>query len=66
MEKAVREFERQRYFEERNAGCARLRADPVEWQAELAERREWDATLADGSGPDEVWSDDGAPASVTG
>jgi hypothetical protein len=30
-----------------NAGFATLRADPVAWREELAERKSWDATSSD-------------------
>jgi predicted transcriptional regulator len=48
LEGAVEHCRRERLFAELDAAYARLRADPVAWQEELAERAEWDATIADG------------------
>src|SRR5688572_17716531 len=45
---AVEEFRRNRLIEQHNAVYAEIRADPVRWQEELAERAIWDVTLADG------------------
>jgi hypothetical protein len=46
--RAVELYRRTRFFEQMNAAYASLRADPVAWQQELAERAVWDATLMDG------------------
>jgi predicted transcriptional regulator len=48
LERAVEHYRRQQFYAEFNAAYERLRADPVAWEEELAERAEWDATLADG------------------
>ncbi len=48
LDKAISEFERRQFLEGVAADFARLRADPVAWEEELAERREWDCTLMDG------------------
>jgi predicted transcriptional regulator len=48
LERAVENYRRAQFFEELDAAYARLQADPVAWEEELAERAEWDATLADG------------------
>jgi predicted transcriptional regulator len=48
LERAVENYRREQFFAEFNAAYERLRADPVAWEEELAERAEWDATLADG------------------
>ena len=48
LERAVETYRREQFFAELNAAYARLQADPVAWEEELAERAEWDATLADG------------------
>jgi predicted transcriptional regulator len=48
LERAVENYRRERFFAELDAAYARLRANPVAWDEELAERAEWDATLADG------------------
>lgn len=45
---AVEQFRRQRIIDLTNAAYAAMRADPVAWQEELAERRLWDVTLLDG------------------
>jgi hypothetical protein len=59
LEKALDEYERQRFFDAADAAWAALRADPVAWAEELEERRLWDATLADGLDMNEVWHADG-------
>ena len=47
------EAERRRVFMERfNACYARLRARPVEWAEEQAERKLWERTLMDGLEPE--------------
>jgi predicted transcriptional regulator len=48
LERAVESYRREQFFAELNAAYERLRADPVAWEEELAERAEWDAVLADG------------------
>jgi predicted transcriptional regulator len=48
LELAVEHYRREQFFAELNAAYARLRADPVAWQEELAERRLLEGTLADG------------------
>jgi predicted transcriptional regulator len=48
LERAVENYRRERFYAEFNAAFERLKADPVAWEEELAERAEWDATLADG------------------
>ncbi len=48
LDKAVEDYQRQRFFDELNAGYAALRADPKAWQEELEERAAWDVTLLDG------------------
>jgi len=48
LEEAVEELRRKYFFEEVNAGFARLKADPDAWEEELAERRFTEGTLADG------------------
>ncbi len=48
LEQAVEAYRRELFDAELNAAYERLRADPVAWEEELAERAEWDATLADG------------------
>jgi hypothetical protein len=48
LERAVENYRREQFYAEFHAAYERLRADPVAWEEELAERAEWDATLADG------------------
>jgi predicted transcriptional regulator len=48
LERAVEHYRREQFYAEFNAAFERLKADPVAWEEELAERAEWDATLADG------------------
>jgi hypothetical protein len=48
LERAVESYRREQFFKELDAAYARLRADPVAWEEELAERALWEATLADG------------------
>ncbi len=44
---ALRNYEREMFLQQMNAGFARLREDEDAWREELAERGEWDTTLAD-------------------
>jgi hypothetical protein len=48
LAEAVEAMRRRRILELTNAAYAAMRADPVAWQAELAERQAWDVTLPDG------------------
>jgi predicted transcriptional regulator len=48
LERAVESYRREQFFAELDAAYARLQADPVAWEEELAERALWEATLADG------------------
>ena len=48
LERAVENYRRQQFYAEFNAAFERLRADPVAWEEELAERAELEGTLADG------------------
>jgi predicted transcriptional regulator len=48
LERAVEHYRREQFFAELNAAYERLRADPVAWADELAERAELEGTLADG------------------
>ena len=54
LDRAVEAYRRQAFFVGLNADFVRLQADPVEWKAELEERREWDNCLLDGI-DDETW-----------
>jgi predicted transcriptional regulator len=47
LNKAIEDYRRKCFLEGANADYAALRADPVAWQEELAERALWDATLMD-------------------
>ena len=48
LERAVESYRREQFYAEFNAAFERLRADPVAWEGELAERALWGRTLADG------------------
>ncbi len=48
LERAVENYRREQFYAEFNAAFARLRADPVAWEEELAERALLEGTLADG------------------
>jgi hypothetical protein len=48
LERAVETYRREQFYAEFNAAFERLRADPVAWSEELAERAELEGTLADG------------------
>jgi predicted transcriptional regulator len=48
LERAVENYRREQFYAEFNAAFERLRADPVAWEEELAERALWERTLADG------------------
>jgi len=38
----------ERFVDECNGAYAQLKADPLSWEQEIAEREVWDVTLADG------------------
>jgi len=48
VEAAVREYQRNKYWEEYYADYAALRANPEAWAEYQEEIRAWDCTLADG------------------
>lgn len=48
LEDAVDMYRRDLFFADLDATYAKLRADPVAWEEELAERALWESTLADG------------------
>ena len=48
LERAVENYRREQFYAELDAAYARLQADPVAWEEELAERAVWGVTLADG------------------
>jgi predicted transcriptional regulator len=48
LEAAVREYQRNKYWEEYEAGYAALKADPEKWADYQKEIEAWDVTLADG------------------
>lgn len=48
LEKIVAKARQRQIMEESNKAWAELRADPVAWEEELAERKLWEATLMDG------------------
>jgi len=59
LDKALDAYHRKVFFEQLNAGYAKLRADPEAWAEHLAKRKLWDATLMDGLDPDEHWMEIG-------
>jgi predicted transcriptional regulator len=48
LERAFESYRREQFYAEFDAAYARLQADPVAWEEELAERALWEVTLADG------------------
>jgi len=56
--RAIKEYDRVRFFRKANAGYKALRADPVAWAQEVEERRLWDNTLMDGLEDDPYPIDD--------
>jgi hypothetical protein len=48
LERAVETLRRQTMLEEANRAYAALRADPIRWSEEQAERAAWDVASADG------------------
>lgn len=48
LEAAVKQYQRQRLFDELDAACRKMKEDPVVWEEEEKERRVWDNTLSDG------------------
>ena len=50
--KAVKEYDRVRFFRLVDEGYKRLQADPVAWQQELEERKLFEGTLMD-----DLWDD---------
>lgn len=59
LDKALDAYRRKLFFEQMNAGYAKLRANSEAWAEHLAERKLWDATLMDGLDPDERWTEEG-------
>ena len=48
LDAAVTEYQKNRYWEEYDAGYAALKADPEKWADYQKEIEAWDVTLADG------------------
>jgi predicted transcriptional regulator len=48
LDAAVRDYQRNKYWEQYDAGYAALRADPEKWADYQKEIEAWDVTLADG------------------
>jgi hypothetical protein len=48
VDEAVRDLQRKKFWEDFNAECAALRADPEAWADLRQEDSVWDQTLADG------------------
>jgi hypothetical protein len=49
LERAVENYRREQFYAEFNAAFERLRADPVAWEEELAERAELEERSLTGS-----------------
>ncbi|WP_309673134.1 hypothetical protein [Gemmatimonas sp.] len=52
IHEALESYHRERLLDEINAAFAQLKADPVAWREEQAERMAWDATAHSGSALD--------------
>jgi len=50
VDRSVREFQRQRFWEDYHAAYAAVQADPSAWADLQDEVESWDSTLADGLG----------------
>jgi predicted transcriptional regulator len=48
LDAAVKDYEKNKYWEEYDAGYAALKADPEKWADFRKELEAWDVTLADG------------------
>ncbi|MGA2269554.1 MAG: toxin-antitoxin system protein [Bryobacteraceae bacterium] len=48
LEKAIKRYRQQKFWEEANASYATLKANRKKWKEETAERELWDRTNADG------------------
>jgi hypothetical protein len=48
VDEAARELQRKRFWEDFNATCAELKADPVAWAELQREDAAWEKTSADG------------------
>lgn len=59
LEKALNEYQKNRFFDSLNTSFAALKNDPEAWAEELQERRLWENTLKDGLETDEIWTEDG-------
>lgn len=51
--KAIKEYDRQRFFDRLDADFVALRADPLAWKEYRDELKLWEGTLMDGLDPDE-------------
>lgn len=59
LEKALDEYQKNRFFDSLDASFAALKNDPEAWAEELRERRLWESRLMDGIDTDEIWTEDG-------
>lgn len=57
LSSALECYRRKVFFEQLNAGYAKLRANPTAWAEEMEERRQMDAANLDGLNPGEHWSE---------
>src|SRR5690348_1479476 len=66
LDEAIKEYERQLFFEKAEAAYTALRSDPKAWAEELKEREEWDAVLMDDIDTDEIRHADGSVTPAPG
>jgi hypothetical protein len=59
LERALDEYQKNRFFESLGASFAALKNDPQAWAEEQQERRAWENTLTDDIESDEIWTEDG-------
>ena len=57
LDAAVREYERQVFWEQYRDDVDALKGDAEAWAAQQAEDRLWEGTSADGFHSEEVWTD---------
>ncbi len=55
MERALEQYQRQKFLEDCHAAYAKLQQDPEEWASYHKEVSTWDAALLDGLDAEEAW-----------
>ena len=58
LERAIKDYETKRFWEQTDAAYRALRSDDAAWREEIEERQLWDSTLMDGLDKDETWDND--------